>query len=630
MHIPDSVLSPATSAAAAVAMLPIWAAAGKHVRKNMGSRQIPLLAMGSAFCFTIMMFNIPALGGTTAHPVAGTLLAVLLGPWAAVIGVSVSLAIQALLFGDGGLMTYGANCFTMAFVLPFTGFALYRISHRLMGNSDRTRPIAAAVGSFFGINAAAGIVALLLGIQPSLFHEANGHALFFPLGISITLPAMLITHLLVAGPAEAVVTGLVVRYLQTMSIPLYGENHSAGDLPSRRTEKIWIGLLAMIALCPLGLLAKGEAWGEWDAKGLSEQIAKQGQQAYIPKSALASEAHGYKGIRGFQDYASEKGAKGYLTAGLLGTGMIVGLIWLAGRVLNKNERTHSSPSNSGEIEYQRSNMMSASPVLPEWMITCSHIEPLPKSVRKGTRNRFLENTLNELTNRHASSLRIEESAKRSGYLQRIEPQVKILISLIFIISISSVRNLPLLAAIYLLVLYSAVISHLPIKPLLKRVWAFVFLFAGAIILPSTLNVVTPGRELIVLWQQPRVSMTFPGTVVAATLMIKIAVALSLGMTLTLSTRWNSMLKGLAVLRIPTLFLTVLAMTHRYLSVIMQTAADMFTARQSRLVGPQSNSQGRSFIGAGAGALFGKSLALSEEIHQAMISRGFRGQFIQLD
>ena len=334
MHIPDTVLSPSTSAMAAVAMIPVWHAAGIHVRKNLGTRQIPLLAMGSAFCFTIMMFNIPALGGTTAHPVAGTLLAVLLGPWAAVIGVSVSLAIQALLFGDGGLLAYGANCFTMAFVLPFTGFAVYRLIHRLMGNSDRARPIAAAIGSFFGINAAASIVALLLGIQPALFHEANGHALFFPLGLSVTLPAMLAAHLLVAGPAEAVVTGMVVRYLQTASIPLYGDRGSDIRSSSRRMERVWVGLMAVLALCPLGLLAKGEAWGEWGAKGLSEQIAKQGGKAYIPKSA---EAHSYKGIRGLQDYASEKGSMGYLTAALLGAGAIVGLIWIVGRVLAKKE-----------------------------------------------------------------------------------------------------------------------------------------------------------------------------------------------------------------------------------------------------------------------------------------------------
>src|SRR4051812_41303667 len=110
MHIPDSVLSPVTCAVAGGAMAPGWGGAAGRVRQTLGTRQMPLLALGAAFCFTIMLFNIPALGGTTAHPIAGTLLAVLLGPWAACLGISVALLIQALLFGDGGVLAYGANC----------------------------------------------------------------------------------------------------------------------------------------------------------------------------------------------------------------------------------------------------------------------------------------------------------------------------------------------------------------------------------------------------------------------------------------------------------------------------------------------------------------------------------------
>ena len=183
MHIPNSVLSPATSAVCGVAMLPVWAVAARQVRQRLQTRQAPLLALGAAFCFTVMMFNIPALGGTTAHPVAGTLLAVLLGPWAAVIGISVALAIQALFFGDGGLLAFGANCFTMAFVLPFVGYSVYRLlAARLPSSAASARAFCAAIGSYVGIVAASGIVALLLGIQPALFHEPNGHALYFPSG----------------------------------------------------------------------------------------------------------------------------------------------------------------------------------------------------------------------------------------------------------------------------------------------------------------------------------------------------------------------------------------------------------------------------------------------------------------
>ena len=73
-----------------------------------------------------MMFNVPIPGGTTGHAVGGVLLAILCGPWAACLAVSVALALQAFLFGDGGLTAFGANCFNMAFVMPFTGYYIYR------------------------------------------------------------------------------------------------------------------------------------------------------------------------------------------------------------------------------------------------------------------------------------------------------------------------------------------------------------------------------------------------------------------------------------------------------------------------------------------------------------------------
>ena len=104
-----------------VASAPFWYVAVRRVRQALTGRTVPTLALLAAFSFVLMMFNIPLPGGTTGHAVGGTLLAIALGPWAAVIGISVVLLIQALFFGDGGLMAFGANCFNMAIVLPLVG-----------------------------------------------------------------------------------------------------------------------------------------------------------------------------------------------------------------------------------------------------------------------------------------------------------------------------------------------------------------------------------------------------------------------------------------------------------------------------------------------------------------------------
>ena len=217
MHIPDGYLGPATSGFFTIVMLPLWAIASRIVQRTVRARQVPLLAVGAAFSFVIMMFNIPIPGGSTGHAVGGVLVAILLGPWAAVIAISVALVIQALLFGDGGVTAIGANCFNMAFVLPFVGYSVYRlIGHGAPAGSKR-RMIAAGVAGYVGINVAALLAGVQFGLQPLLHHTAEGQALYCPYGLKIAVSAMGLEHLFFFGWVEALVTALVVHHLQRHS-----------------------------------------------------------------------------------------------------------------------------------------------------------------------------------------------------------------------------------------------------------------------------------------------------------------------------------------------------------------------------------------------------------------------------
>src|SRR5437879_3845302 len=110
MHIPDGYLSPIFSLSAGLVTVPAWARAVKRVRALLNHRTLPLMAMFAAFAFTLMMFNVPVPGGTTAHAVGGTLIAIVLGPWAAALCLSTALVIQALFFGDGGILAIFINC----------------------------------------------------------------------------------------------------------------------------------------------------------------------------------------------------------------------------------------------------------------------------------------------------------------------------------------------------------------------------------------------------------------------------------------------------------------------------------------------------------------------------------------
>ncbi len=221
MHIPDGYLGPATCGFFYLLMLPIWAAASKIVKKTLKAKQVPMLAIGAAFSFVIMMFNVPLPGGSSGHAAGGVIVAILLGPWAACIAITVALVILALLFGDGGIATIGANCFNMAFILPFTGYYIYRaISYRSLLNSKR-RVIAAGAAGYLALTLAALFTGIELGLQPLLPQSPAGQAFYFPYGLKVALQAMLGGHLLAIGWVEAIITGMVIKYLQKYSPKLF-------------------------------------------------------------------------------------------------------------------------------------------------------------------------------------------------------------------------------------------------------------------------------------------------------------------------------------------------------------------------------------------------------------------------
>ena len=213
MHIPDGYLGPPTYLAAYAACAPLWAIAARRVRQTLSARQAPLLAIAAAFSFLVMMFNIPLPGGTTGHAVGGVLIAIAIGPWGAMLSLTIALVIQALLFGDGGITAIGANCLNIAFLMPFTGYYAYSFLSRLFP-SDKGKALAAGIGGWVGLNCAALTTALMFGIQPLLHTAPDGRALYSPYPISVAVPAILLGHVFLFGVVEALVTGLVVHYLQ--------------------------------------------------------------------------------------------------------------------------------------------------------------------------------------------------------------------------------------------------------------------------------------------------------------------------------------------------------------------------------------------------------------------------------
>lgn len=339
MHIPEGYLSPQTTIPAVAAMVPIWGGALRKVKKTMERKSIPSLALCAAFSFLIMMFNVPVAGGSSAHAVGAVFIAILLGPWAAVISVSTALFIQAFVFGDGGILALGINCLNMAVIMPFAGYFIYKAVLGKAQPGSRRGLAAAFAGSYFGLNLAALAAALEFGIQPILFHAADGTPLYCPYPISVSVPAMMFDHLVIAGPIEGAVTAAAIAYIAKFAPQFLRKNEPSKAAQTTFLQKyktLLIPLLVMLILTPLGILATGTAFGEESVQEIQTKLG------YVPKglSAIAEWWHAI-----LPDYSVPSfgnglfgSATGYVISAVIGVLLILAVILVTSRLVMKEQK----------------------------------------------------------------------------------------------------------------------------------------------------------------------------------------------------------------------------------------------------------------------------------------------------
>lgn len=199
MHAPDGFLEPGTALATAVISVVVLAFALRQAKSQLADKAIPLAGITAAFIFAAQMFNFPVVGGTSGHLLGGVLAAVMLGPWAGTLVMTAVVAVQALLFQDGGLLIMGANIFNMGIVGTLGGYALYRAVARLLGGEERGRLPAAAVAAWTSVVAASVAMALQLGASDVV-------------PLELALPAMVGVHALI-GIGEALITVAALAFI---------------------------------------------------------------------------------------------------------------------------------------------------------------------------------------------------------------------------------------------------------------------------------------------------------------------------------------------------------------------------------------------------------------------------------
>ena len=230
MHIPDGFIAPQVYLPAAAVAGGGWIYGLRRLRSRLDERALPRLAVTTGLAFGLMTLSVPLPGGTSVHAMGIGLLALTFGVWTAFLSMSMVLLLQAVLFGEGGITTLPVNALAMG----LAGSAAACLIHGAL--RPLHRKLAVFAGAFGGVMTAALLIAVVLGLQPAIAHRADGAPLFFPFGLSVTLPAVLLPHVAV-GLGEGLLTLLVFRFLGRLNgeAERFGmrTEERAGDAPAR-------------------------------------------------------------------------------------------------------------------------------------------------------------------------------------------------------------------------------------------------------------------------------------------------------------------------------------------------------------------------------------------------------------
>jgi cobalt ECF transporter T component CbiQ len=232
---------------------------------------------------------------------------------------------------------------------------------------------------------------------------------------------------------------------------------------------------------------------------------------------------------------------------------------------------------------------------------------------------FVESTTIGFARALTRAMLSEETARKRGLLQSLDVRVRLigLLSLVFAVTLS--RKISVVAALFGIALLLAILSRVNLSILAKRVWLIVLGFTGVIAIPALFT--TPGRIIVT---NGTIAITEQGLRTAALLILRVESAVTFTTLLILCTPWTHVLKALRALRLPKEAITMLAMTYRYVFLLVDTAGQMFESRRSRTVGVLTGPEQRQIAARTAGVLLSKSVALGNEVYLAMESRGFRG------
>jgi cobalt/nickel transport system permease protein len=318
MHIPDNFLSITVSLICWAITIVVLGMAISRTNKSLGEKQVPLMGVMAAFIFAAQMINFPVLGGTSGHLLGGVLAAITLGPWAGMLVMTAVIAVQGLLFQDGGLVVMGANILNMGLLTAAVGYGLYR---SVLGRNRVTRLAVAGLAAWLSVMAGALSTALQIWL--------SGNA-----EVQIIVPAMLFVHAFI-GLGEALITVAALSFILSSRPDLLDEKSESAN-----GGRIWIFVGVAIALAVVLLSPLASA----DPDGLERVATNMG---FIEMGQSAP----YEIIPDYTLPFLGETAVSTIIAGVIGVLVVLATAVITGRSL-QNKSSIGTPSKPDQVTHR--------------------------------------------------------------------------------------------------------------------------------------------------------------------------------------------------------------------------------------------------------------------------------------
>lgn len=306
MHIPDGFLSLSVALVFWALAMVIVSIATRRTQQDLADRQIPLMGVMAAFIFAAQMINFPVAGGTSGHLLGGALAAMVLGPWGGILVMTAVIAVQALLFQDGGLLAMGANIINMGVVPALIGYGLYR---SVAAAPPKLRAVGIGAAAWLSVEAAALLASLQLWLSGTV-------------ALAVVLPAMLGVHALI-GVGEALITVAALAAIARIRPDLSGVAVVRG-----RGGRAWVwgGMLMSLGVVLIS------PWASSHPDGLERVAADLGFLGNEQDTAL-------RGLSGYTlPYLSNSGVA-TIGAGVIGILVVAAVVSTFVFVLRRRHRT---------------------------------------------------------------------------------------------------------------------------------------------------------------------------------------------------------------------------------------------------------------------------------------------------